>query len=130
MERQDFVKYKVTLSGREQEVSLPKALIANIRGGNVETLNSLKYWKNRNRGVHNTTSDSSKLRIKTAATLIQLYVSNHDLVKRGALIAVIESMKMEQNIYAPLDGKIASLTANIGDFLQTGEILCEMICAG
>ena len=44
-------------------------------------------------------------------------------VAKGALLLVLESMKMETNITAPYDGTIAAITAQQGHSVKTGDIL-------
>ena len=38
---------------------------------------------------------------------------------------VLEAMKMETVITAPIAGKIARINANVGDFVQGGQVLVE-----
>jgi len=38
---------------------------------------------------------------------------------------VLEAMKMETVITAPVAGKVAKINANAGDFVQGGQVLAE-----
>ena len=38
---------------------------------------------------------------------------------------VLEAMKMETNITAPVGGKVAAIRANAGDSVQAGQVLVE-----
>ena len=47
-----------------------------------------------------------------------------DEVKVGEVIAVIEAMKMNNNIDAPADGKVTRISAEPGQTLDKGETIC------
>ncbi len=46
-----------------------------------------------------------------------------DSVKKDQVLCVMEAMKMENEIYAPCDGVISSISAAQGDQLQAGDLL-------
>jgi 3-methylcrotonyl-CoA carboxylase alpha subunit len=43
-----------------------------------------------------------------------------DAVKRGATLMVLEAMKMEHSIAAPMDGKIEQVFFKAGDLVEEG----------
>lgn len=47
-------------------------------------------------------------------------------VKRGDVIAILEAMKMENEIVAPQDGTIASIDTSKGASVETGAVLATM----
>ncbi|MBI4801517.1 MAG: biotin/lipoyl-binding protein [Elusimicrobia bacterium] len=47
-------------------------------------------------------------------------------VKRGAKLMIIESMKMETEIAAPVDGRISAVKYVEGDVFREGEVLLEI----
>lgn len=47
-------------------------------------------------------------------------------VKKGDVIAVLEAMKMENDIVAPQDGTIASIDTSVGASVETGTVLATM----
>ncbi len=49
-----------------------------------------------------------------------------DQVEVGALIVVLEAMKMEQPLTAHKAGTIAALTAEIGAVVTSGATICEI----
>ena len=57
------------------------------------------------------------------ATLTTLQVAEGDLVARGQPLALLEAMKMEHAIEAPVSGRIAAVLASPGQTLMTGEAL-------
>jgi biotin carboxyl carrier protein len=47
-----------------------------------------------------------------------------DMVKVGDTVAIVEAMKMNNNIDAPIDGKIVKIPHKAGSNIAKGEILC------
>lgn len=52
--------------------------------------------------------------------VVGINVNVGDIVKKGQTVAILEAMKMENNIPAPADGKVASIDVNVGDSILEG----------
>jgi len=59
----------------------------------------------------------------------QLLVATGDVVAAGAPLLILESMKMEFPIEAPVDGRCTLLVAE-GDNVTRGQVLCELVDEG
>ena len=59
-------------------------------------------------------------------TILQVKVTAGQAVKKGDVICVLEAMKMENDIPAPCDGVIASVTAQKGASVSAGDILASL----
>jgi acetyl-CoA/propionyl-CoA carboxylase biotin carboxyl carrier protein len=59
-------------------------------------------------------------------TIVKLAVSEGDTVEAGALVVVLEAMKMEQPINAHRAGTISGLNAEVGATVSTGAVICEI----
>ena len=44
-------------------------------------------------------------------------------VKRGEVLLVLEAMKMENEIVAPVDGTVASINVKTGDTVDTDQVM-------
>ena len=47
-------------------------------------------------------------------------------VKNGDLVAILEAMKMENEIFAPCDGKIVAVNASKGATVNTGDAIVSI----
>lgn len=52
--------------------------------------------------------------------VLKILVSAGDVVSKGAPLLILEAMKMEHQIVAPRDGKIASVNCKEGELVQPG----------
>jgi methylmalonyl-CoA carboxyltransferase small subunit len=57
--------------------------------------------------------------------VVKVNVQEGQQIKTGDTLFVLEAMKMETAITAPVDGKIARIRVNPGDGVQGGQILVE-----
>jgi len=65
-------------------------------------------------------SGPGRLTAPMPGKVIQVYVTPGQTVERGALLLVLEAMKMEHGISAPADGKIAQVPYAVGDLVEEG----------
>ena len=59
-------------------------------------------------------------------TVLSIKVNVGDMVKAGQVVAVLEAMKMENDIPAPRDGKVAQILAPKGTTVDTGAPLLTL----
>jgi propionyl-CoA carboxylase alpha chain len=55
--------------------------------------------------------------------VVEILVKNSDRVFRGQDLVVLESMKMESGVPAPVDGEIADVRVAIGQVVERGDVL-------
>jgi glutaconyl-CoA decarboxylase len=53
----------------------------------------------------------------------KMHVREGDAVTEGQLVLILEAMKMENEIVAPLGGRVASINCKEGDSVNTGDVL-------
>ena len=61
---------------------------------------------------------------------VNVSVAEGDLVSTGEVIAVIEAMKMESSISAPVTGTVVAIAAAPGALLEPGDLIAEIRPAG
>lgn len=59
-------------------------------------------------------------------TILKVNVKNGDAVKKGAVLMVLEAMKMENEIMAVADGVVRSLSVSEGAAVEAGAVLCTL----
>ncbi len=59
-------------------------------------------------------------------TIVEVKASVGDTVKNGTVIAVLEAMKMENDIVASGDGTIASIDVTKGQAVETGTVIATV----
>jgi methylmalonyl-CoA carboxyltransferase small subunit len=71
-------------------------------------------------------ADESKVcRSPVNGTVVRVISEAGQSMQVGDVLLVLEAMKMETNITAPLDAKVASVNAKVGDAVKTGQVLVE-----
>ena len=58
--------------------------------------------------------------------VVKINVALGDAVKKGQTVAVLEAMKMENNIQAPAAGTVASIDVNVGDSVLEGVTILSL----
>lgn len=59
-------------------------------------------------------------------TVVSVKVKAGDAVKSDTVVAVLEAMKMENEIFAGVDGTVAAVNANAGDSVNTGDAIVSI----
>ena len=62
-------------------------------------------------------------------TVLQVRVQNGELVRAGDVLVILESMKMELAITAPIDGIVSGVTLSPGDRVELGQPLVAIVPA-
>jgi biotin carboxyl carrier protein len=65
-------------------------------------------------------ADPGAIKSPLPGVIVSVDVKVGDTVKRGQKIAVLEAMKMENNILADRDGKVTAISVNKGDSVLEG----------
>lgn len=69
---------------------------------------------------------SGDLSAEMPGQVIDVRVAEGDRVEAGAVLVVLEAMKMEIRLTAPTEGTIVQLFANVGDVVERGQVLVEL----
>ena len=59
-------------------------------------------------------------------TIVRVNVKPGDAVKKGDVLAVLEAMKMENDICSPADGTVATVAVSQGASVATDEVLVTL----
>ncbi len=69
------------------------------------------------------TTGSTEVCAPMPGLALRFEVKVGDSVRKDQVLCVMEAMKMENEIYAPCDGVVSSISASQGDQLQAGDLL-------
>ena len=59
-------------------------------------------------------------------TIVSVKVNVGDTVKADTLVAVLEAMKMENEIFAGVDGTVAGISVSAGDSVNSGDVIVSV----
>lgn len=79
---------------------------------------------------HAAAGSDGTLRSPMSATVVDVYVKPGETVARGQRLLMLEAMKMEIEVAAEIDGKVADLNIALGDQVSKGQLLATMTGAG
>ncbi len=72
------------------------------------------------------TAGSVKISAPMPGTIVEVKAKVGDTVKNGTVIAILEAMKMENDIVADRDGTIASINVSKGESVSTGSVIATL----
>lgn len=69
---------------------------------------------------------SSSIKAPMPGTINAVKVTAGESIKKGQVVAVLEAMKMENEIMAPEDAVVASVTVSQGQSVNTGDVIVTL----
>ncbi|MCI5923448.1 MAG: biotin/lipoyl-containing protein [Oscillospiraceae bacterium] len=70
--------------------------------------------------------EGAKVEAPMPGTILEVKVAVGDTVKAGQPVVVLEAMKMENDIVAPVDGKVTSIVVKKGDVVNSGDVMATI----
>jgi acetyl-CoA/propionyl-CoA carboxylase biotin carboxyl carrier protein len=113
--------YAVEVSGKRFEVKVIGAALPN--GGAPAAGAAKKAPKRRDRGAGGGGGAPGEIVSPIQGTVLKVAVEKGATVEEGALICVVEAMKMENEITAHRPGKVATLNVQEGGSVATGDTI-------
>jgi len=134
-------KYKIKVNGNEYEVEVEE-IKDSLTGKsdeiapakNIELPKTVKNQAINIKPKNHETNKSSvvpsgaiTISAPMPGTILRVDVKEGDLVKSGQVLLILEAMKMENEITAINDGKIASINVEKGDSVNAGDIMISVV---
>ncbi len=114
-------KFNITVNGKTYEVDVEEV------GGSVSAPVSVPQAPSAPKASHASAPSGSKaVKAPMPGTIVSVKVNVGDTVKNGDLVAVLEAMKMENEIFADCDGKVVAVNANAGTSVNTGDAIVSI----
>lgn len=104
--------YKVKVNGKLYEVELEEV---------SETSETIKEVKHKTADVK--TNGANIVTAPIAGKVLDVKVSVGDFVKKGQTVAVIEAMKLENEIQSSFEGKVVAVKVSKDDQVKNGDTL-------
>ena len=124
--KNDKHEYTVTVAGKSYGVKIEgtKAIV-NGKEYPLNVVDGIKASSATNQNAKRVvkTTGSTEVVAPMPGLALRFNVKVGDSVKKDQVLCVMEAMKMENEIYAPCDGTISSITVNQGDQLQAGDLI-------
>ena len=127
-------KYRITMEGKvyEMEVELVKEETVPQPAGKSQ----YKEFKNASKdptvrvidptAERETVKNTGVVTSPMPGTVIEIRKTTGDKVEKGEIVLILEAMKMENEITAPVGGEIAQMSVVSGQTVAGGEFLFEI----
>ncbi len=69
---------------------------------------------------------ATQVKAPMPGTIMTINVTAGDKVTKDTVVAVLEAMKMENEIFAGVDGTVAGVSVSNGDSVNTGDVLVSI----
>lgn len=131
-------QYKITVNGKLYDVSVEE--VGEILGG-VHASKTVSTFVNPN-NVNNTNNekqisdkpqnsipiDENAISVKAPmpGTILSFTVSVGDTVSEGQVVAILEAMKMENELTAPASGKVKSIHVEKGSSVIENQVILQI----
>ena len=114
----------VEVGGRRLEVSLPAGLGGlGLATGPAGAAKKPKRAAGKKAGA---AASGDAVTSPMQGTIVKIAVADGDTVEPGAVLVVLEAMKMEQPLKAHKAGTVTGLTAEVGATVTNGAVICEL----
>lgn len=133
-------QYKITVNGKLYDVSVEE--VGEILGG-VQASKTISTFVNKDNANTNNNKekqisnkpqdsipiDENAISIKAPmpGTILSFNVSVGDTVSEGQVLAILEAMKMENELVSPASGKVKSIHVEKGSSVVENQIILQII---
>lgn len=105
--------YKITVNGKVYEV-----LVEEVTGTTTAAQPAAPTAPSAPAG-----SSDEKIEAPIQGTILSMKVQAGSQVKKGQILAILEAMKLENEIVSPFDGTVSSVAAKDGQMVDSGQLL-------
>ncbi|GAA0704293.1 biotin/lipoyl-binding protein [Paraclostridium ghonii] len=110
--------YNITLNGKVYEVE-----IEEVKKGEKPQPTIQKQAPQPKKEA---TGSGETIEAPMPGTIVNVMVKNGEQVKKGQVVAILEAMKMENEIVSPVDGRVVSVDVEKGQNVNLGDSLVQI----
>ena len=114
--------YHIKLNGKVYEVEIEEVK----EGQNVAATSTPKEEPQQEVKKAQPVSSGESITAPMPGTITNILVKEGDNVKKGQVLAILEAMKMENEIVAPRDGAVKAISVDKGQNVNPGETLLKI----
>lgn len=132
-------QYKITVNGKLYDVSVEE--VGEILGGvqasktistfvntdNTNNNNNEKQISNKPQDSIPVDENAISIKAPMPGTILSFNVSVGDTVSEGQVLAILEAMKMENELVSPASGKVKSIHVEKGSSVVENQIILQII---
>lgn len=114
--------YHIKLNGKVYEVEIEEVKEGQTPQPTVKAEATQKAQP----AKQNTSQGGESVTAPMPGSMFNILVKEGQMVKKGDVVAVLEAMKMENEIIAPVDGKIVSVDVSKGQNVNLGDVILKI----
>lgn len=124
--------FVIEVDNRKVTLTVPADIVANLTGGARSRTAKRAVQPLRGQGLHHVErkkdddGHSGVIASPMQAVVTRVNVAEGQEVAKGDLLVVLESMKMENYVYAPVDGKVSKIFVGPVSGVEAGETLMNI----
>ena len=107
--------YHIKLNGKVYEVE-----IEEVQSGQAQVAATTQEQKK----TTPVSGNGEEITAPMPGSMSNILVKENQVVKKGDVLAILEAMKMENEIMSPIDGTIVSVNTTKGATVESGALLC------
>lgn len=114
--------YHITLNGKIYEVQIEEVNESSVENKVIEN----KVVEPIKESVINKQNNGESITAPMPGIILNVLVKEGEKVRKGQVVAVLEAMKMENEIVAPVDGEVTFITVDKGQNVNLGDSLLKI----
>lgn len=115
--------YHIKLNGKVYEVEIEEV----AKGQKIEQTSKVETKiEPKNEIQKPKVTEEESINAPMPGTITNILVTNGQSVKKGQVLAILEAMKMENEIFAPNDATVKSISTSKGASVSVGDVLITL----
>ncbi|MBQ6907439.1 MAG: biotin/lipoyl-binding protein [Clostridia bacterium] len=119
-------KFVINVNGKSYEVEVEEIKDGIQAAAPVQSAQISKPAVNTAAPKQTGSAGSFKIESPMPGNILKLNVKAGDKVEKGQTVAILEAMKMENDIVSPNAGTVASVNVSVGDSINTGDVIITL----
>ena len=119
-------KFNVTVNGTAYEVEIEEVAGAQTAAPAAPATSAAPKAAPSAPAAPKTPAGAVAIKAPMPGTILKMNVTVGQAVKKGDIVAILEAMKMENEIFAPQDGTVASVNVGKGSAVKADDVIVTL----